>query len=181
MTSEKGDKKKFEFEDIALKKIQTHFRTNCRAFLLCVWIDRRMLIGCWKVTENYEIFKEVGKDNSCALVAKKNNIPIQTLSNWLKKEKQIYESVASNSSTMKRQRLRGSPYENLDGACHKWLVSARGQNIPISATILKTKALFFAKELGCNDFCASDGWLDQWKKRKNISLRQFQVYFHIFF
>ena len=32
MTSEIEDKKKFEFEDIALKNIQTHFRTICRAF-----------------------------------------------------------------------------------------------------------------------------------------------------
>ena len=71
------------------------------------------------ITEKYKILKEVDKGNSCAFVAKKHNIPKQTLSNWLKKKKQIYESVDSNSSTMKRQRFRGSPYENIDEACYK--------------------------------------------------------------
>ena len=41
------------------------------------------------ITEKYKIPKEVDKDNSCAFVAKKLNIPKQTLSNWLKKKKQI--------------------------------------------------------------------------------------------
>ena len=117
------------------------------------------------ITEKYKILKEVDKGNSCAFVAKKRNIPKQTLSNWLKKKNQIYESA------MKRQRFRGSPYENIDEACYKWLVNTRGRSIPISATVLKTKALYFAKELGCNDFSASDGWLDRWKKRKNVSFK----------
>ena len=83
----------------------------------------------------------------------------------------MYESIDSNLLTMKRQRLRGSPFENLDETSYKWIVHARGQNIPISVTMLKTKALFFAKELGCNDSHASDGWLDRWKKRENVSLK----------
>ena len=48
------------------------------------------------ITEKYKILKEVDKGNSCAFVAKKRSIPKQTLSNWLKKKKQIYESVDSN-------------------------------------------------------------------------------------
>ena len=48
MTSEIGDKKKFEFKDIALKKIQTHFQLNCRAFILSAWIGCRTLVGCYK-------------------------------------------------------------------------------------------------------------------------------------
>jgi len=65
------------------------------------------------ITEKYIILTEVDKGNSCASVAKKHNIPKQTLSNWLKKKKQIYESVDSNSTREKRQRFRGSPYETL--------------------------------------------------------------------
>ena len=54
------------------KKIQTRFRKKCRVFLLCVWIDRRTLVGCWlALTENYKILKKVNKGNSCASVAKK--------------------------------------------------------------------------------------------------------------
>ena len=129
------------------------------------------------ITEKYKTLKEVDKSNSCAFLAKKHNIPKQALSNWLKKKKQIYESVDSKSSTMKRQRFKGSPYENIDEACYKWLVNARGRRIPTSATVLKTKALYFAKELVCDDFSASDGWLDRWKKRKNVSFKIISVLF----
>ena len=41
----------------------------------------------------------------------------------------------------------------------------------LSAMVLKTKALYFAKEVGCSDFSASDGWLDRWKKRKGVSFK----------
>ena len=61
-------------------------------------------------------------------------------------------------------------HENLDDACYTWLVNAKSQNIFISATILTAKALFFGKELGCNDFHLSDGSLDHWKKKK-VSLK----------
>ena len=49
------------------------------------------------ITEKYKILKEIDKGNSCAFVAKKHNVPKQTLSNWLKKKKQIYESVNKNN------------------------------------------------------------------------------------
>ena len=80
---------------------------------------------------------------------------------------------------MKRQRFRESPYENIDKACYKWLVMQEA--IPISATVLKTKALYFAKELGCNDFSASGGWLDRGKKRKNVSFKTISGCLHMFF
>ena len=133
------------------------------------------------IAEKYKLIKEVNIGNSCASVAKTHNIPKQTLSNWLKKKKQVYESIDSKSSTMKRQRFRGLPYENLDKTCYKWLVNTRGQNIPISATMLKTKALFFARELGCNDLRVFDCWLDQWKKRKNVSFKTISGVFTYFF
>ena len=53
------------------------------------------------IIEKYKILKEVDKDSSFPSVAV---ISKQTLSNWIKKKKQIYESVDSNSSTNTRHR-----------------------------------------------------------------------------
>ena len=48
--------------------------------------------------------------------------------------------------------------------------------------MLKSKALFFLKELGGNDFRASDGWLDRWKKRKNVSFKTISgIFTYIFY
>ena len=76
----------------------------------------------------------------------------------------------------KTEPFRGSPHGKLDGACYKWLVNARDQNISISGT----KVFFFSKELVCNDFRAPDGW-NKRRREKTFLLRQFQVYVHMFF
>ena len=45
-------------------------------------------------------------------------------------------------SGFKRQRINSSPYEKLDNnACYIWLQNASAALVPISASILKTKAL----------------------------------------
>ena len=96
------------------------------------------------ISEKYKILKELDKGESCACIAKKYNIAKQTLSGWLKEKARIYSEVEKNKTSEKRLRMRGSSYEDMD----KWLLNARHQNIPISGTILKEKALYFAKELG---------------------------------
>ena len=124
------------------------------------------------ISEKYKILQELDKGESCACIAKKYDIAKQTLSGWLKEKARIYSEVEKNKTSEKRLRMRGSSYEDMDKTCYKWLLNARHQNIPISGTILKEKALYFAKELGCDtNFQASDGWFDRWKKRFNVSFK----------
>ena len=52
-----------------------------------------------------------------------------------------------------------------------WLLNARHQSIPVPGTIFKVKALYFAKELGCDSFQAPNGWLDRRKNRYNVSFK----------
>ena len=54
---------------------------------------------------------------------------------------------------------------------YKWFLSAREQNVPVNGIILKDKAVFFAKELNIKDFQTSNGWLERWKTRNNISFK----------
>ena len=54
-----------------------------------------------------------------------------------------------------------SLYQLVDKACHTCHINARHQNIPISAKVLKRKALYFAKVFSYEEFQASDGWLDK--------------------
>lgn len=42
-------------------------------------------------------------------------------------------------------------------------------HIPLSGPLIKTKAEFFATELGVAEFKASEGWLSKWKQRHNIN------------
>ncbi|KAL4153097.1 hypothetical protein QTP88_000930 [Uroleucon formosanum] len=52
-----------------------------------------------------------------------------------------------------------------------WKSHARAKNIPISGPILKEKALQVSKEFECENFKASNGWLDKFKSRYNISFK----------
>ena len=64
--------------------------------------------------------------------------------------------------------MKPATYEELDNATYKWLKSARDRNVPAGA---KLKALEFAKTPDLGNFHASDGWMDRWKKRFNVSFK----------
>ncbi|XP_049302022.1 tigger transposable element-derived protein 6-like [Bactrocera dorsalis] len=55
--------------------------------------------------------------------------------------------------------------------CFHWFAKARSQKIPISGPILKAKAMEIAGKLGVPNFKASDGWLDKWRLRNNVSFK----------
>ena len=63
------------------------------------------------------------------------------------------------------KKLRESDVDKLFQVVFRWFISKRSQNIPIDGMLIKEKALSYAKELGFVDFHASNGWLDQWKRR----------------
>ena len=82
------------------------------------------------------------------------------LDGYRKKQKFI-EKSRKTKLLQRKVRMRLFTHEDLDKACYMWLLNARHQSIPVSGTIFKVKALYFAKELGCECFQASDGWLDR--------------------
>lgn len=53
----------------------------------------------------------------------------------------------------------------------EWFQKARSQRIPVSGPMLQEKALSFAENLGLKeeDFKASNGWLNRFRQRHNIS------------
>lgn len=61
--------------------------------------------------------------------------------------------------------------QKLDQICHDWFLKARNQNIPISAPEIQAKAKEIAASVGIPGFLASNGWLQKWCKRRNITLK----------
>ena len=89
----------------------------------------------------------------------------------LNKNKNFFEAVEENNVSKKRKQVKPATYEKLDNATYKWLKSARDRNVPVGANVLKLKGLEFAKKLDLGNFHASDGWMDRWKKRFNVSFK----------
>ena len=71
----------------------------------------------------------------------------------------------------KQQKTKRARAEN-DKAVYSWFHNTRVNNVPVSGVVLKDKALQFAKSLHLDDFRASDGWLDRWKSRYNVTFRE---------
>ena len=123
------------------------------------------------IKDKYQALKEVGEGKSKLQVAAKYGIPKNTLSTWIKNKDKIFEAAKKVMNT-KHQRLRAGSYEKLDQAIFKWLLTVRSRDVAVSALILKTKAIDFAEKMSIENFHASDGWLDRWKKRYNVSFKK---------
>ena len=123
------------------------------------------------ITEKCKILKEIEKGESSASISKKYGVPKQTLSGWLKEKTKIYSEVKKSKTSKKRVRMQLSTHDDLNKACYMWLWNAQHQSIPVSGTIFKVKALYFAEDLWCDSFQASDRWLDRWKKIYNVSFK----------
>ena len=70
-----------------------------------------------------------------------------------------------------RKKLKKSDNKDLDEAVSTWFKSVRSNNIPVNGIITKEKALSLAKSLELTHFRASDGWLDKWKERHNVTFK----------
>ena len=115
------------------------------------------------IKDKYQALKEVKEGKSKLQVAAKYGIPKSTLSTWIKNKDKIFEAVKKGMNT-KRQRLRAGSYEKLDQVIFKGLLTVRSRDVAVSALILKTKAIDFAEKMSTENFHASDGWLDRWKR-----------------
>lgn len=63
-------------------------------------------------------------------------------------------------------------YEAVEEKVTAWFQTARAKNIAITGPLLQAKALEIAKNLDNSNFRASNGWLQRFKQRHNITSRQ---------
>jgi hypothetical protein len=92
----------------------------------------------------------------------------QTVSNIISQKVSLKEAYEKNFATNKRMKLRKSPLEELDEAMFIWYGQMRSKGLPIGGNIILEKAKVFADMMKL-DFKASQGWLDNFKKRHGLS------------
>ena len=72
-------------------------------------------------------------------------------------------------------KLKGAGFDALDKGINKWFMNAQERNVPVSGTLLKEKAVHFAKELQIDNFKGSNGWRDCWKTRHRVMFKMVAV------
>ena len=120
--------------------------------------------------EKKKILEEC-KVKSWKFIHKKYKINQRTLRKWKEKKDVIYNSAKNSNSANKKKVVQDTT--ELDDALHLWLLDALNKGIPITGKIVQRKALDLNEEM-CrrSDFKASNGWLEGWKKRKNVRCLQ---------
>ena len=80
--------------------------------------------------------------------------------------------METQENLLKRWRIKKGTYTDLDYLIFKWLLTLRGRNVVVAASILKTKAKKLAENINIKGFQPPDGWLDRWENRYNVSFRK---------
>lgn len=121
---------------------------------------------CLTVSDKIQILKDIDTGLKKKDVSLKYGIPPSSLSTILKNRINI--TTHAGELVPQRKRAKKCKFETVDEAMLKWVKIAREKNLPVSGVIIREKAQEFAKKLGCEDFQASTGWLDKFKRRHGI-------------
>ncbi|KII66595.1 hypothetical protein RF11_03437 [Thelohanellus kitauei] len=100
-------------------------------------------------------------NTSYRLLAEITAGPKSTISRVLRQESQ---------RTFKIKREGKDP--EVEEALDQWSSIVSGKGVSINGPILKAKSEELAKQLGRNDFKATDGWLSRWKARHNTKFKK---------
>ncbi|CAF1470575.1 unnamed protein product [Rotaria sordida] len=114
-----------------------------------------------------------GNGLSQRTLAERYNISLRSVSNILKRKEEYLHDYETNQNQNVKRKFKSFDSVKLDQQVYEWFVHQRSKNIPISGTILQEKAREIAKLLGDNfgEFKASNGWLEKFRRRHNISHR----------
>lgn len=106
---------------------------------------------------------------SCRVLAKEYDISKTQASDILKRKAEFLMEFEGNKNSKRIRLSTNSVYEELNQLVWKWFQRARSLGVPVSGPMVQEQALRYAQELNFPDFKASNGWLDRWRKRNNVS------------
>ena len=89
----------------------------------------------------------------------------------LKKDEILRDYESNLNGNIKR--VRGPQHEEIDKALLDWFRKARSKTIPVTGPMLQEKATRIAEplEVSGEQFKASNGWLDRFKRRTGITAK----------
>lgn len=118
------------------------------------------------------IIQELKKGVSVTNLSKKYNVAKSTVCKIKNKEEAILRAVTDTyTGPGKRRTLKESKHPEMEKKLYKWFLNKRKKNVMVSGDMIKEKAKALHFEINDNineEFSASDGWLQRFKKRFGI-------------
>ena len=119
--------------------------------------------------ERVDLINSAASGKGCRELANKFNIGKTQASDILKRKAEILDEFESNMDIDRKRKRHKSVHSDLNSVTWDWFLKCRSMNIPVSGPMLQEKALKFAQDLDKTEFKASNGWLESFRKRHNIS------------
>ncbi|XP_063624721.1 LOW QUALITY PROTEIN: tigger transposable element-derived protein 4-like [Cydia splendana] len=88
----------------------------------------------------------------------------------IKSRELIKCQCSKGHGNIKRSRI--SEFPDIEKCLSEWIKQTLDRNIPIDGPLSKQKSKDFATKLGIENFSASNGWLEGFKKRHDISFKK---------
>ena len=132
---------------------------------IITFLNTRMPRDDMPLEEKLKLIHSKGIRKSQRSLAAEFNISVGAVNNIIRKKWRYLEAFeqSPNSTYLKRQKKNGM--DELNAAVQSWFETARNKQMPISGPLLQEKARHFARELGMEDFKASNGWLHRFRER----------------
>ena len=101
-----------------------------------------------------------------------------TVYDVMNKEKQITEAYLSAQNTASKMLSSiGPKFEKIDNMAYDWHTQPSAKNIPMSGVLLQEKTKEIVQTLNNEEFKASNGWLQKFKNRHNLTLALLMIRF----
>lgn len=120
------------------------------------------------IKEKSVIIARREKGDSNAVLSREFKVPHSTISTIWKNRHKIQENTLNKS--LKRKKMRGSNYQDIEDALLSWCKSEQVRNVPINSRTLLDKANEFAKLLDKRNFHCSESWIFRFRRRNNIDV-----------
>ncbi|XP_013775505.1 jerky protein homolog-like [Limulus polyphemus] len=120
--------------------------------------------------QKMEVIKMHDKGAKCVHIATEmqcGKTQIQTIIANKQKIKALWES--GSNAAMKVTKVRKTANHELNEQVFEWFCNGQSKNIPITSKLIQEKAVMLSVELGLDDFSVTNGWLDRFQKRHNLS------------
>ncbi|CAF1202139.1 unnamed protein product [Adineta steineri] len=120
-----------------------------------------------------ELISDHNNGLSQRALSEKYGVSLGSVCNIVKRKAEYLYDYETNQNQQVKRKLQNLDSQKLDQYIYEWFVQQRSKHIPISGSILQQKALEISEALGDNlgKFKASNGWLEKFRSRHNISHR----------
>ncbi|GBN73511.1 Tigger transposable element-derived protein 6 [Araneus ventricosus] len=121
--------------------------------------------------EKIDVLEVVEKEKlSVRSLAERSHVGITQISELLKDKEGIRKMWVLNSN--ENLKFRNTETSEIDEVLMKWFRSARAKNIPVNGVLFQEKSRELGESLGLGTFKTSNGWLEKFRTRHNISFKQ---------